>query len=257
MRGFLDCVVVVWWAATAAPALAGFTNIINIPPDPLPMKGLIAGVVGETTQLNLLETGSLPSGFLVAFGGELNVNGGAVGTNLLIDNAGVVNLNSGSIGDILRPLPGGTLNVNGGSIEGLLQADNATVNINGGDVAGFIVARNNSVVNIRGSNTASKLFPNTLSVESGSVANLFVLEAAFADGTPLNLELGVPTVVDNRGVVLQGVFADGSPFIFDLDANFDVNDFFPHGSLTVTLVPAPAGATLLGVAGVALVRRRR
>ncbi|GAB4554111.1 MAG: hypothetical protein Tsb0013_16670 [Phycisphaerales bacterium] len=178
MRASRGVVVVVSTsAASVGVAHAGFTNVINSPPDPLPMNGLIGGVVGETTQLNLLDTGFIPSGFLVAFGGELNVNGGDVDTNLGIDNGGVVNLNAGSIGDLLFPLPGSTLNITGGSVNGLIQADNATINITGGDFPGFIVARNNTVVNISGGTTASELTPNTLSIESGSTAHLSVLEA--------------------------------------------------------------------------------
>lgn len=251
-------VVFVCVAGLAASAHAGFTNVINIPPDPVPESALIGAVVGETTQLTLLEGGVLPGGFLVAFGGELNVNGGTVGSNLLIDNDGVVNLNSGTIGDILRPLPGGTLNINGGVVDGLIQADNATLNITGGDFPGFIFATNNSILNISGGLLRTELTNGTIELESGSTANLTVLEARVG-GIPLDLELGVPTIMDQRGdFVLEGTFADGSPFIFNLlSPGPGFVDWFPLGSLSLTLVPAPAGAMLFAVVGLSHVRRRR
>lgn len=256
MRNLRDSIVVIACGMFTTCASGQFTNVINIPPDPVPTNGLIGGVVGETTQLNVFDTGVLPSGFLVAFGGELNVNGGTVGDNLLIDNDGVATINGGSIGDFVLPLAGSELTINGGTFGGLLQADNAIVNITGGNLGGLVIATNGTVVNVSGSDIGADLVSNTFSVESGSIANLFVTDAALSDGTPLDLEFGVATVVDNRGMLLQGHFADGSPFVFDLDANFDVNDYFPIGSLTVTLVPAPAGTAAI-LCGAALTSRRR
>ena len=252
-----DSVLLIACGAFTACASGQFTHVINVPPDPVPDNGLIGGVVGETTQLNVFDTGVLPSGFLVAFGGELNVNGGTVGDNLLIDRDGVANINGGSIGDFVLPLAGSVLNINGGTFAGILQADNAILNITGGDLGGIVVATNGTVVNISGSDIGSDLVFDTFSVESGSIANLFVTDAMLSDGTMLDLEFGVTTVLDLRGVVLEGHFADGSAFMFDLDDNFDGGDYFPIGALTVTLVPAPAGTALLGLGGLVALRRRR
>ncbi|MFI4855635.1 MAG: hypothetical protein ACIAQF_11735 [Phycisphaerales bacterium JB065] len=258
MRKLRHCIAIIAFGMLSASASAQFTHVINIPPDPVPKSARIGGVVGETTQLNLFDTGVLPSGFLVAFGGELNVNGGTVGDNLLIDHGGVVTINDGSIGDVVLPLPGSQLTVNGGTFAGLIQADNATLNITGGNfLNSLLIAKNGTVVNVSGGNMGGELVPNTFSVESGSMANLFVTDATLSDGTPLDLEFGVTTVLDHRGILLEGHFADGSPFIFDLDANFDDNDYFPVGSLTVTLVPTPASVPLLGIGSLAMLRRRR
>ncbi len=252
-----DSVLFIACGVFTACASGQFTHVINIPPDPVPDRGLIGGVVGETTQLNVFDTGVLPSGFLVAFGGELNVNGGTVGNNLLIDRDGVANINGGIVGDLLFPLAGSQLNINGGTVAGLIQGDNAILNITGGNLGGLVIATNGSVVNVSGSNIGSQLVPNTFSVESGSIANLFVTDAMLGDGTVLDLEFGVTTVLDVRGMLLQGHFADGSAFIFDLDDNFDGNDYFPTGALTVTLVPAPSGMAVLGLGELVALRRRR
>jgi len=249
--------LVVACGAFTACASAQFTHVINIPPDPVPANDRIGGVVGETTQLNVFDTGVLPSGFLVAFGGELNVYSGTVGDNLLIDHGGVVNINGGHIGDFVLPLPGSELNISGGTFTDIIQADNAVLNITGGDLGGILVATNNSVLNISGSNVGGDLITNTLSVESGSVANLYVTDAVLGDGTPLDLEFGVTTVLDARGMVLEGHFADGSAFVFHLDDVFDGNDYFPAGALTVTLVPAPGSMAMLGLGGLVVLRRRR
>lgn len=257
MRRFRELSATAACAAFTACASAQFTDVINIPPDPIPVSGLIGGVVGETTQLNVSGTGALPGGFLVAFGAELNVNGGTVGSNLRIDHGGVVTINGGVVGDLLLPLSGSELNINGGTVEGLIQTDNAIVNITGGNLGGLFVATNGSIINVSGSNIGADLVSNTFSVESGSIANLFVTDAFLADGNPLDLDFGVTTVLDHRGTLLQGHFADGSPFVFDLDANFDVNDFFPIGSLTITLVPAPGSVILFGFSGLAITRKRR
>tara|TARA_R110002072_G_scaffold150953_3_gene299794 strand:- start:5162 stop:5938 length:777 start_codon:yes stop_codon:yes gene_type:complete len=252
-KGFL----LIACGVSAACAAGDFTHVINIPSDPVPASSRIGGVVGETTQLNLFDTGVLPGGFLVAFGGELNVYGGTVGDNLLLDHGGVTNINGGFIGDIVLPLAGSELNINGGAFAGLIQADNAVLNITGGNLGGLVVARNGTTVNISGSDIGTDLVSDTLSIESGSMANLFVTDAVLGDGTVLDLEYGVTTVLDVRGVVLEGHFADGSAFIFDLDDNFDGFDYFPTGALTVTLVPAPAGVAVLGLGGLVGLRRRR
>lgn len=258
MNTWNGSVLVIACGAFAACASAGdFTHVINIPPDPVPANDRIGGVVGETTQLNVFDSGVLPSGFLVAFGGELNVYSGTVGDNLLIDHGGVVNIHGGQIGDFVLPLSGSELNIHGGTFTDIIQADNAVLNITGGDLGNYLVATNNSVLNISGSNVGADLITNTLSVESGSVANLFVTDAELGDGTVLDLEYGVTTVVDVRGMVLEGHFADGSAFIFHLDDVFDGNDYFPAGALTVTLVPAPAGVAVLGIGGLVATRRRR
>ncbi len=257
MKKFHECMLVVACGVSAACAGGDFTHVINIPSDPVPENDRIGGVVGETTQLNLFDTGVLPSGFLVAFGGEFNVYGGTVGDNLLLDHGGVANINGGFVGDIVLPLAGSELNINGGVFAGLIQADNAVLNITGGNLGGLVVARNGSVVNISGSDIGTDLVSDTLSIESGSMANLFVTDAVLGDGTLLDLEFGVTTVLDVRGVVLEGHFADGSAFIFDLDDNFDGYDYFPAGALTVTLVPAPAGVAVLGFGGLVGLRRRR
>lgn len=250
-------ILVIACGAFTACASGQFTHVINIPPDPVPANDRIGGVVGETTQLNVFDTGVLPSGFLVAFGGELNVYSGTVGDNLLIDHGGVVNINGGHIGDFVLPLPGSELNISGGTFTDIIQADNAVLNITGGDLGGILVATNNSVLNISGSDVGGDLITNTLSVESGSVANLFVTDAVLGDGTPLDLEFGVTTVLDSRGMVLEGHFADGSAFIFHLDDVFDGNDYFPAGALTVTLVPSPSGMAMFGLGGLVVLRRRR
>lgn len=57
-----------------------FTTVINLPPDPdIGGSDAIGGIVGETTQLNVSDGGSVGGSFNANSGSEVNISGGSVG----------------------------------------------------------------------------------------------------------------------------------------------------------------------------------
>ena len=125
----------------------------------------------------------------------------------------------------------------------------------GGTVFGNVDAWNGSAVNISGGSVADghgpSGRPNRLHAHGDSEVNLFGREFML-DGTDITTRLNPndPFVIDGRDVIFSGLLADGSPFSFDLE------NFSPNATLTVTLVPEPA-AFLLTMISVALLLGRR
>ena len=150
---------------------------------------------------------------------------------------------------------GATLNIEGGILGNFAEVAESTVNMSGGSIGDFVDIFSGSTVNVSGG-TIGEGFD----VFSGSEINLFGTEFRL-DGVLLEgLELGQAFTVVGRDVTLSGVFVDGTAFSFDLDSvNFVGSSFFlPSGAtLTVTQVPEPTSLAILGLGGLALLRRRR
>lgn len=167
--------------------------------------------------------------------GTLHVFAGVIGEDLTINSDSLVNVHGGIIGDHFGVTRGSTANITGGQIG-----------------ASFGVG-SDSLVNIYGGT-----FGPGFGAGSGSEVNLYVLELLLG-GTPIDLLEGVPlTITERDGVLLRAILSDGSSFDLTLHpSSVSGQDWIDTGAtLTVTLVPEPAGlALLMGGCGLVLGRR--
>ncbi len=120
-----------------------FTNVINLPPDDEP-EGIVGGVMGETTQLNVTTGGvltSIPlfqiqpfSGFFANEGAEVNIDGGSVGNNFQANQGSEVNIRSGTVGNTFQAFQGSEVSLSGGSVGfGFRALVGSAVNLIGGE----------------------------------------------------------------------------------------------------------------------------
>ena len=178
-----------------------------------------------------------------------------VGQVLTLQNGGFLGVGDVVDDEIAFQALGATLNIEGGILGNFAEVAESTVNMSGGSIGEFFDLFSGSTANISGGNIGEGF-----DAFSGSEINLFGTEFRL-DGVLLEgLELGQAFTVVDRDVTLSGVFADGTAFSFDLDSvNFVGSSFFlPSGAtLTVTQVPEPTSLAILGLGGLALLRRRR
>ena len=178
-----------------------------------------------------------------------------VGQALTLQDGGFLGVGDVVDDEIAFQALGATLDIEGGILDNFAEIAESTVNMSGGSIGDFVDIFSGSTVNVSGG-TIGEGFD----AFSGSEINLFGTEFRL-DGVLLEgLELGQAFTVVDRDVTLSGVFADGTAFSFDLDSvNFVGSSFFlPSGAtLTVTQVPEPTSLAILGLGGLALLRRRR
>jgi hypothetical protein len=228
--------------AVAAPVKPA---AINLPSDPAPLG------LREGQTLNL-STGAVLVDYFTAVDSALNINGGGVGRGLKVYGTSV-DISDGSVGKYFLARSGSTVNISGGVVElgmRLLQSD---ATITGGTMIGFD-AFTGSTVDISGGAV------DQIGANAGSTINLAGL-SFILDGVDLTsiLTLGESLTINDRDVLLEGLLADGSPFSFDLNSTDTVpfSFFDSNATLTVTLVPEPGSVVLLGVSGMAVLRRGR
>ena len=234
----------------------------------------IGEVAGQTTQLNVADNGAVGNMFTAGLGSEVNISGGAIGNFLTTAAGSEVNVSGGVVGFTFTIDSGSQLNVSGGNMgtggevsgelnitggsvgNSLVACSGGVLNISGGSVGDFLFAEPDSEINISGGtvgsgNSAGVMFvafgDSQVNISGGTIASFFSAEANssvnitgtefFVDGNPMvNLQVGQPFVVADRGVTLTGVLADGEPFSFNLMSTFSPTDFFsPAATLTVTL----------------------
>ena len=135
-------------AGTSASSL--FDTVINIPtsPDIVPGQS-VGGVAGETTQVNLLDGGSIGTLTLLS-GTELNVLGGTLGTSSRVEAGSELNVSGGSTGTIIANQDS-IVTVTGGSTGTVFANDNSTVSLLGGSPEGF-QGRDDSTINVNSVN---------------------------------------------------------------------------------------------------------
>lgn len=184
---------------------------------------------------------------------EMTIAGGSFGRSVSVRD-GTLHVFSGVIGDDLTINSDSLVNIHGGIIGddfGLTRG--STANITGGQIGASFGVGSDSLVNIYGGT-----FGPGFGAGSGSEVNLYVLELLLA-GTPIDLLEGVPlTITDRDGVLLSAILADGSAFDLTLNqSSLSGQDYIDtDATLTVTLVPEPAGlALLMGGCGLVLGRR--
>ncbi|MEM8866121.1 MAG: hypothetical protein AAGF31_11310 [Planctomycetota bacterium] len=221
-----------------------FDLVINLPPaSNFGNFASIGGIEGETTQLNLLDGGSLGFSFDADSGAEVNVFGGNVREDFsALDNSEVnisggqfaggfdarsgslVNISGGDVGDSLRAHDGSRVNVSGGSIGvGFWALGGSDVNITAGSIGFSMSTYPGSSVTISGGTIANGFDVRTDSVvriSGGMIGSDFTT----ASGSEVELAGGefklngvayvAPQVSLRFGDVFTGTLADGSAFIF-------------------------------------------
>lgn len=220
-----------------------------------------------------VRSGTLETGASFGAGSSLSVHGGWVGglpiaagtlqPSVVIGAGARADVHGGSVDAGAQVW--GELNVFGGSLgadpiglpTGLAPFDVET------RYQDSIRVRHGGVVNVYGG-----LIGQHLRADDGAEVNLFVLSASL-DGAALGLGLGGTRTIDLRGgAALDVVLADGSRLGLVLDETglpligptgpVQAPDYVSSGALlTVTLVPAPGSAALLGMCGLLAARRRR
>ena len=208
-----------------------FTTIINVPPDPAPSS------IESDTQLNLSEGGSLGRLFFAGNQNgsstqiEVNITGGAVGSNFAAFAGSIINIRGGEISGGFNAGPNSVVNLSGGSVgrvsiafSSLIASSDSTVNIMGGEVGRQSLALAGSTINLSGGTLGPFFSANlgsTLNISGGE----FFLNGEQVTGLD---EAGDSINVDLSGVNLTATLADGTvrvfgPLRFDDVRNANVN----------------------------------
>ena len=229
-------------------AWAGFSTVINVPPDPAP------AFVSSNTQLNVGIAGTIADNFEAGAPDaenrdiEININGGIVGTGFNVNAGSVANILAGKVGapdyrgpgfpEPTRIHAGGVLNVYGGDTGPLQTQGGGTLNILGGRVG--ILSHSSPGANVVFSG-------GTVGWRFGIGENgaLTVLGDEFRiNGEPVS---GLVRVGDSREIeydsssVYTGVLADGTPFALARDDGDYIDGAFILQKSTV----APVGEHLI------------
>ena len=114
------------------PAL--FDTVINLPPEPdIGDSQSIGGIFGQTTQVNVMDGGSVGTFFDANSGSEVNISGGAVGVGFDARSGSVVNISGGAVGGLFDACSGSEVNISGGTVGDAFDAlSGSEVNISGG-----------------------------------------------------------------------------------------------------------------------------
>lgn len=267
---------------------SSFETVVNLPEDFFSNE--VPEFFGSNTQINVSQgaavTSSFSSGpFLTGLGSsdgsvnnvEVNIVGGfVIGATF---NAGsTLNVFSTAPNNNLATISGGVVNVFGGRVDNLSIRSGSEVNVFGGlfssGVGLFGRPFNTGIlttVNVFGGVFESEFSAQPLGsvtvgggvfndafTASGDSNLEFLGTEFFLDDQLIALSLGESFALTARDATLSGTFADGSAFSFDLNST-DVNgqDFFAtNANVTLTVVPEPTTLALLGLGGLALLRRR-
>lgn len=222
---------------------------------------------GETLTQADLEAGMfMGQSFTLGMETVFNINdGGAIGpvgeTDVFDFMGASVNVNTGGLFASRSQFEDLALNLFDGGLveEGNSRSEgNSIINMSGGVLDDF-TASGDTILNITGGT-----FRNEPIMGPDSTTNLFVTNLSL-DGSPLDLDLGDTVSIDtSENFLLEVTLADGTPVMFERSGSGPVIPLptkdglaSVSGTLTATLVPAPASASLVTLAGLSLVRRRR
>lgn len=243
-----------------------FDTVINLPPDPdFGDDASVGGVDSETTQLNVLDGGSINDGFNANSGSEVNISGGLIGEDFHANSGAEVNISGGTIDNDLSARSGSVVNISGGTIGSRFRvSSDSEVNISGGTVRSYFAAFSGSVIDISGGtfglgsqmqygsvvNISGGIFGRDFSAFSGSDVSIsggtFGAEFSAHPGSDVEL-IGGEFVLNGvaytggaitlaEGDVFSGALADGSAFILTPLASDELSNV----TLTRVTLPAPA-----------------
>ena len=138
---FLSCALVISSVASAQV----FDTVINLPTD-----GEIDDEesVGDGTQLNVFEGGTVGTDFTAFSGSEVNISGGTVSNDFTAFSGSEVNITGGSVGRSFTASSGSVVNISGGSVgadfdvfgDGNVTLSGGEFRLNGADFGGTTIA---------------------------------------------------------------------------------------------------------------------
>jgi hypothetical protein len=238
------------WSLASAAAIAQFTTIRNIPPEPNIGSNQS---IGSNTQLNLSDGGSIGTSFTAgatdgsstnievnvtggfvgfrfqAFNSTVNISGGAV-SNQFWAFLSAVNISGGSVASGFEAHVASTVNITGGTIGSDFEVRNGTVNISAGRIGGGFEAHD-SAVSISGG-TMGEFFQAFDNCAVTIFGGEFRSDGVLIDGLD---NVGDMLLFSQSGAkALTGTLADGSPFAFG------VLDSISHGPVTLQVAALPA-----------------
>lgn len=203
----------------------------------LNIEGGVAGLVIQVAESSVNISGGAVGNELRAFSNStINISGGTVGRELSAFSGSTVNISGGSVGERLRAFSSSTINIEGGIVGNSLMAHSgSTINISGGTLGGGFSMDSGSTVNISGGVLGD-------SFKASGVVNITGSDF-FLGGVPVELDLGVPRLIQDRNTRLSGLLEDGAPFDFDLSTSPQfLGDYFPLSAvLTLTLTSNQLG----------------
>ena len=257
-------------------------HVLKLLASSLLMLGLSVSAAAQSI-INVNPGDVIVDGTVIADGTTVNVNGGAIETNVDLTN-GVLNINSGSVAlgasGTAGPGSGFTNNGNlvnlaGGSVGGFFQLNGDTeFNITGGTIESFGLFDDDTEVNIFGGSVTRfpDIFNGTVNIHGGDVFAVrlfgggtvnFFGDDFTLDGVSVSLAAGDTVEITQRNQLLSGTLADGTLFSHDLTTTFggffaaQPGGFSAAGTLLLTAVPEPSPTVILAIAGLFTFCRRQ
>jgi len=214
-------------------------------------------------------------------GSMVNIYGGSVGDASTAVSGSVVNISGGNVGDFFAAAPGSVVNIFGGTVgDGFVAVSGSEVNISGASFMldaqslGLLPGETRTIDSRGGSTLSGQLldgqpFEFTLNDGSQISDDFFSPDALLTIAVPLPGDLNLDGVVDGLDIdpFVKVLTGDG-PFnaTADIDGNgiIDGLDIDPFVQLLTDagvdnasrLIPEPTSLALLGLGGLALLRRR-
>ena len=179
--------------------------------------------------------------------------GGAYG--LQAHGSSTVNITSDGGVRFLDPYDSSTVTLSGGSVKHISARDSCTMEISGGKVNNDLDAYNSSNVTISGGTVAGLVVhdSSTVTISGGQVGLLYIYETSTVAFDGQDFILGTGLSLDGDRVlgtgVLSGKWFGGTAWTVNISAN--------DPGATILAIPEPATMSLLGLGGLAMLRRRR
>lgn len=201
----------------------------------------VSGFRASETGVVLMTDGSAGDSCGAEFGGTVVISGGSVGSGFTVQSGSHVTISGGMVaaGFVVQDIDS-TLAISGGTIgAGFLLDNQATATMSAGEIGDGMGCYGDAIFEISGGSVGSD-FRNAsrVDIRGGSfgdgfnmllftTTNLYVREASI-DGVPVDLEVGVPTLVSQRGGALLEVTLEDGSFL-DFELNFGPNPPFTPG----------------------------
>lgn len=194
------------------------------------------GYPGIGTTLNIVTGGEISKDCLVFEDGEVNLLGGEIAGNLFASNNSLITISDGLVGGLLYSLNDSKVSIYGGQFSSTVDAY-GEITILGGTFQNMVRADAYGYIAISGG-----IFNDQLRVTQNS--SMFIYGTDFTiDG----LSVGYGPITAMSGT-LSGILYSGEA----LNVSFDIFE-----SASIVLIPEPATILLLGLGGLALLRRRK
>ena len=195
-------------------------------------------------QINVFDGGQLGENFFLLGESTITFEGGDIVGNLaLFDDSSAI-VRGGVVGPLFTAFAGTSITISGGIVEGdLVGTDFSEITISGGVVGDVITVFGDSVTTISGGSIG-----NEFVAFDDAIVDLIVRDLRI-DGVPIDLTLGVPFEVTQRGgELLEATLADGTPFDLVLNTDFgsDGDVIEPGAVLSVSVVEPDCRADLDG-----------